>query len=142
MCTVYEVDSDGELVYIAMEKIEGETLRERVLSQRELLSALSEAARGMQAAHDAGIIHRDFKPDNVMVESHHGKLRVVVCDFGQAAAGSAACPDVNTGATETVSELVGSPAYMAPEQFLVWSIDHRVDIFAFEVSAWELPERT
>tara|TARA_R110002096_G_scaffold44524_5_gene119750 strand:- start:13339 stop:13620 length:282 start_codon:yes stop_codon:yes gene_type:complete len=62
VCTVYEVDSDGELVYIAMEKIEGETLRERVLSQRELLSALSEAARGMQAAHDAGLFIATSNP--------------------------------------------------------------------------------
>jgi hypothetical protein len=141
VCTVHEVGRDRELVYIAMERIEGETLREAGLSERppaETLAILANAARGLHAAHEQGITHRDFKPDNATVEERHGERRVVVCDFGLAAAGSAARPARDPADPgETLSGLVGSPAYMAPEQLDGAPVDRAADIWAFAVTAWE-----
>ncbi|MBL8946493.1 MAG: serine/threonine protein kinase, partial [Myxococcales bacterium] len=86
---VYEVGEHGGEVYIAMELVAGQTLREWLADQprgaREILAVYVQAARGLAAAHEAGIIHRDFKPDNVMVDaSGRASGRARVMDFGLA----------------------------------------------------------
>lgn len=139
---------DGGLVYLAMERLAGETLDHYLRGPhtlRDKLAVLAAAGRGLAAAHDAGLIHRDFKPQNVMVA---GPEQVRVLDFGLACA---ADPDreidsggrmgglvVGLGARATLAgALVGTPAYMSPEQWLGRRADARSDQFAFAVCLYE-----
>ena len=122
---VYEAGSVGELVFVAMELVTGTTLAEwsrEPRSQREILAALLAAGRGLAAVHAAGIVHRDFKPHNVLV-SHEG--HVFVSDFGLALLPA----DEHRGAA-------GTPFYMAPE-LASGRVDARSDQFSFGVVAWE-----
>jgi serine/threonine protein kinase len=128
--TVYGVGalpgSDG--VYIAMELIAGVTARRYVddgaVHWRSALHVFLEAGEGLCAAHDAGLVHRDFKPDNVLVGDDS---RVCVSDFGLAEVARLARPGL----------VAGSPAYMAPEQIRGGPADARTDVFAFSVSIYE-----
>jgi tetratricopeptide (TPR) repeat protein len=143
---VHDAGTIGERVFIAMEYVEGSTiadwLREAPRAWREIRDAFVAAGRGLEAAHRAGIVHRDFKPQNVMT-SAGGAVRVM--DFGlanEAGGGPAARFDaVGIGAatlalTRTES-MVGTPAYMAPEQFRGERADARSDQFSFCVTAYE-----
>jgi predicted Ser/Thr protein kinase len=137
VCHVYDVGSEGAEVWFAMELIDGVTLREwaKDRSRDEILGALIGAARGLGAAHRAGLVHRDVKPENVMIERGG---RAVVTDFGIArfeehsTKGHAATQLTSTGA------IFGTPAYMAPEQLSGEIADARADQFAWALSAWEL----
>jgi serine/threonine protein kinase len=145
--TVYDVGTYGEQLFIAMEFVEGGTLREwlaeRPRSWREVVGVFLRAGRGLASAHAAGLVHRDFKPDNVLV-GDDGRVRVT--DFGLAravheAAQSAeepAAPGTIVDATLTrTGTLVGTPAYMAPEQLRGAAADARSDMFSFCVSFYE-----
>ncbi len=167
--TVYDVgdvEEGDDRIYIAMEFVKGKTLTkweqqhpvagagETVVDQRswkEVLEIFMQAGRGLAAAHKAGIIHRDFKPDNVLI-GRDGRVRVL--DFGLARADSSGGlidrPDTFADAlkrleTSNVLELrltrtggmTGTPAYMAPEQYLHQSIDARSDQFSFCVALYE-----
>jgi tetratricopeptide (TPR) repeat protein len=133
-------EMEGE-EYLAMAFVEGPTLRAWLAERRrgidELLGALVQAGRGLAAAHAAGVVHRDFKPENVLLDAEE---RAVVADFGLArpagdarriAAGAAPDDPLATGA------FVGTPAYMAPEQLAGGSVDARTDQFAFCVVLYE-----
>ena len=123
---VYDVDSFEGRIFLAMEFVEGATLsrwqQERKRSWREVAEVFRQAGEGLSAAHAAGLVHRDFKPDNVLVGSD-GRVRVT--DFGLARASQAlaapeavpegATPALDSSLTET-GALVGTPAYMSPEQ--------------------------
>lgn len=128
---VYDVGSHGARRYIAMELIDGVSLREWLTGPhgerpwQTSLDTLLPAARGLQAAHAAGIVHRDFKPENVMIERGG---RVVVTDFGIARMGSydpmgpragddTGQPASRPGATASTASPIGTLRYMAPEQF-------------------------
>ena len=141
--TVYEVGeaADGSR-FIAMELVKGESLRRWQTKARlpipDLVQAYIAAARGLAAAHAAGIVHRDFKPDNVLV-GDDGRVRVT--DFGLAAAKPGAgvrtarpIGDVNL---TTSGSVLGTPAYMAPEQFTGGNVDPRTDQFNFCVALYE-----
>jgi predicted Ser/Thr protein kinase len=131
VCHVYDVgEHDGE-VWVAMELVDGVDLRQWALGRApaEIEAALVDAARGLAAAHAAGLVHRDVKPQNVLV-TRAG--RAVVTDFGLARADDRS---TTTGAVATIS---GTPAYLAPEQLTAAPIDARVDQFAWAVTAWEL----
>lgn len=133
-----------EIHYIAMELIEGETLREFIAGGRSLtrrLEVLAQTAEGLGKAHAAGIVHRDLKPDNIMV-SAEGYAKVV--DFGLAklvepTAGwnpiGADSPTMK--ALTQQGELIGTAGYMSPEQILGKVIDQRSDIFSFGCIAYE-----
>src|SRR5262249_6601977 len=118
---IYDVDIEASQVFIAMEHVQGATLGEWRLAARrrwrEVLATFVAAGRGLAAAHAGGIVHRDFKPANVLV----GEDRVVVVDFGVARGGGdepleAERTDMlDIGVTEA-GECVGTPLYMAPEQ--------------------------
>ena len=146
--SVYDVGTLGSQLFVAMKLVEGGSLRhwlEGAHSQDEIAQVLLQAGRGLQAAHEAGIVHRDFKPDNVLV-GKGGEVQVT--DFGLArrepASGSA--PDLaelralhaSPPVAETLpGSMVGSPAYMAPEQLRGEPADARSDQFAFCVTAFE-----
>jgi serine/threonine protein kinase len=146
--TVFDAGNDAGQVYIAMELIEGGTLREwcaaEARSWRDVVAVFLRAGSGLAHAHAAGLVHRDFKPDNVLV-GRDGRIRVT--DFGLARptpstgahAGPLALEDSPAlGATLTqTGVLVGTPAYMAPEQLTGKSADARADIFSFSVSFYE-----
>jgi serine/threonine protein kinase len=144
---VYDVGTtpDGD-VYIAMEFVEGDTLttwlKRWPRTWREILEVFHQAARGLQAAHQVGLLHRDFKPDNVLVG---GDGRVRVTDFGLARSvlgpdeaqrsDSPATPlHADLTATGTV---LGTPRYMPPEQLTGPGIDARSDQFSFCVALYE-----
>jgi len=119
--TVHDVGRAGERVFIVMALIQGVSLRHWLAleprSVPEILDAFEQAAEGLRAAHDAGLVHRDFKPENVFVANDG---RVVVGDFGLAVPHE----------TET-KEASGSLAYMAPEQKRGEKVDARSDQYSF-----------
>jgi serine/threonine-protein kinase len=142
--TVHEVATLGDEVFIAMELVTGPTLRawlkERPRSRRAILEVFLDAGRGLAAAHRAGITHRDFKPENVLVAPDG---RAQVTDFGlaklegeavEAPAGES--PVKATVETETGAWL-GTPRYMAPEQRRAGPVDARSDQYAFAVVLYE-----
>ncbi len=133
---VHDVGKHGDDVFVAMELVEGKTLsawrRERKRSTAEVLDVFAEAGAGLAAAHAAGLVHGDFKPDNVIV-GNDGRVRIV--DFGLARAGSA--EDDTLHRRDSGSGVVGTPAYMAPEQFRREAIDESTDQFSFCVALWQ-----
>ena len=146
--TVFDVGTaDGE-DFVAMELIEGGTLGEWIEGTkprpRDVIAAFVAAGRGLAAAHAEGLVHRDFKPSNVL-RSRSG--RIVVTDFGLAraegAAGRPSRPAVDQRQQSTApaltktGSLLGTPAYMAPEQWRFESVTPATDQFAFCVSLWE-----
>jgi tetratricopeptide (TPR) repeat protein len=158
---VYDAGEDGGHVYLAMQLVEGQTLltylREKQPGWAETVALFVEAGKGLAAAHAAGMIHRDFKPSNVLVD-RAGK--VAVTDFGvaRAAAGGQAegpAPDLSNPALASISsrsrssrpsydanltrvgELVGTPIYMSPEQFTGQATTIATDQFAFCIALWE-----
>ena len=129
----------GGLPYYTMPFIEGESLRARLVRERELpisdaIGILKEVARALAHAHQHGVVHRDIKPDNVLLSGGSA----MVTDFGVAKALSASTNA--DGADLTTSGVaLGTPAYMAPEQASADPlVDHRADIYAFGVMAYEL----
>jgi tetratricopeptide (TPR) repeat protein/tRNA A-37 threonylcarbamoyl transferase component Bud32 len=131
----------GDLLYYTMPFIEGESLRAKLSREGELPVAdavrlLRDVVDALAYAHDQGVLHRDIKPDNVLVSRHHA----LVTDFGVAkalseAAGGQASP---TGFT-SAGIAMGTPAYMAPEQAAADpTIDHRADIYATGIMAYEM----
>jgi tetratricopeptide (TPR) repeat protein len=141
VATVHEVGEHEEMAYVAMEFVEGVTLRAwqaEPRSWREILDVYLQAARGLAAAHAVGLVHGDFKPDNAMLGTDD---RVRVMDFGLARGPDAAQDSAPTLADDQPitrsSSVGGTPAYMAPEQFAGARGDAKVDQFAFCVALWE-----
>ncbi|HKO42419.1 MAG TPA: protein kinase [Pyrinomonadaceae bacterium] len=147
---IYEIGEDDGLNFIAMEFVEGKTLREKIHHEkadlRKLLKYLQQVASGLAKAHSAGIVHRDLKPDNIMV-AKDGYAKIL--DFGlakliePAGLGSeTAASDIATVEYEQHSlpgKLLGTIGYMSPEQAQgkVDEIDHRSDIFSFGCMLYE-----
>ena len=133
---IFDVGRSGDRLFVAMEYVEGRTLRawlrERPRSRTEILLAFEQAGRGLAAAHAAGLVHRDFKPDNVLV-GEDGRVRVA--DFGIASLVDG--PFETPEGRAATSPVVGTPRYMAPEQYERADVDPRADQFAFCVSLWE-----
>jgi eukaryotic-like serine/threonine-protein kinase len=139
---VHDVGTFEGHVFVAMELVKGRTLREwqaeRERSTEEILDAFLQAGRGLRAAHRAGLVHRDFKPANVLV-GDDGRVRVT--DFGLVRPERSdeprpsAAPHM-TALTRT-GGVVGTPAYMSPEQFRREDADARSDQFSFSVALYE-----
>ena len=129
-------ESDGFLYYV-LPYIEGESLRDKVTREGELpigdaVRILRDVVDALSDAHERGVVHRDIKPDNVLLTKHHA----VVMDFGVAKAVSEA---TGRQALTTAGVALGTPAYMAPEQAVADPhVDHRADIYAVGAVAYEL----
>jgi tetratricopeptide (TPR) repeat protein/predicted Ser/Thr protein kinase len=145
---VYDVSTKPGELFVAMELVDGTTLgawlRERRRGWREIIDVFKKAGAGLAAAHEAGLVHRDFKPDNVLL-SRGGD--VYVTDFGLAralgahdpvavSAVSPSSPAWQTPMTMT-GALVGTPIYMAPEQLLGTHVDARADVYSFCTALYE-----
>jgi tetratricopeptide (TPR) repeat protein/predicted Ser/Thr protein kinase len=156
--TVHDVGLYGSDVFVAMELVEGGTFKSWIAAERrgwrEVLDVLCRAGAGLMAAHAQGVVHRDFKPENVLVGNDG---RVAVADFGLARAADGALehivasrPTTGPFSSSTGGHLVslgddltrtgavlGTPAYMSPEQHRGQSGDPKTDVFSFCVTAYE-----
>ncbi|MBL1149586.1 MAG: protein kinase [Armatimonadetes bacterium] len=130
--TIYEVGIDGDRFFLAMEYLEGQTLRNRLdaegfLKQDEAIEIMLQVLDGLAYAHEKGVIHRDIKPDNIQLLPDG---RVKITDFGIAR--------LTFEPTLTVDgQIFGTPSYMSPEQVVGRDIDHRSDLFSCGVVLYE-----
>jgi len=136
--TVHDVgEEDGE-VFLAMERLDGRPLdvwrAERARSWREVVEVVLAAGEGLAAAHRAGLIHRDVKPQNMLI-GRDG--RVCLTDFGLAAGSGSAGPSGATGDSDRGDAVVGTIAYMAPEQLAGRHADERSDVFSYCAALYE-----
>jgi serine/threonine protein kinase len=134
---VYAVEEQDDLLAFAMGYIEGESLGERVarngpLTARETVRMLQDVGYALAYAHARGVVHRDIKPDNIMLERATG--RALVMDFGIARRASTS-PQPTDGLTR-VGEVVGTAEYMSPEQATGDAIDGRSDLYSLGLVAW------
>jgi len=149
ICTIYEVEEHDSQPVIVMELLEGETLKQKIggkpLPVEDIIDLGIQLADGLEAAHNKGMIHRDIKPANVFVASHN---LIKILDFGLAKTNPAA----DSGAegptltpTRSIDEqqtsagnILGTVAYMSPEQVRAQSLDARTDLFSFGVVLYEM----
>ncbi|MEM6994165.1 MAG: serine/threonine-protein kinase [Myxococcota bacterium] len=141
---VFAVEREGERLAIVMEYVPGASLdgwlRRRARPPHRVLDVFRQAAIGLRAAHALGIVHRDFKPGNVLVDRAG---RAKVADFGLATAAAMDSIELDmqshnpTASLTLAGTVVGTPAYMAPEQHLGVDVDAKADVFAFSVALVE-----
>jgi uncharacterized repeat protein (TIGR03803 family) len=146
ICTIHDIGRDGDIDFIVMEHLEGQTLAQHLKTARipyqDLLRIAIEISRAIDYAHARGVIHRDLKPGNIMLTANGAKL----VDFGLArwraeigerGSGAGVAPSRNVALTMTGS-VIGTPQYMAPEQIERRDVDGRADIFALGAVIFEM----
>jgi len=146
IATIYGLEQSGELACLVMELVPGETLAERVkagpLPIEEALKIAVQIAEALEAAHEKQIIHRDLKPANVKV-TPEGKVKVLDFGLAKAFAGDATTEDIGNSPTLSMAAtmqgvILGTAAYMSPEQAKGKAVDKRTDIWAFGCVLYEL----
>jgi predicted Ser/Thr protein kinase len=139
VCRVHDLGEAGELRYVTMELVEGDSLRARMsgeLAAEAARDLFAQIVAGAAAIHAAGVVHRDLKPENVVV-AHDG--RAVIVDFGLAREPRGAGATTRTGPAVTdPGVVVGTPRYMSPEQAAGQSVDARTDVWALGLIGHEL----
>jgi len=139
--TIFEVGRAGDRPFLAMELVDGPTLRQLagkgLLPLRTVLDILVQVAEGLSAAHEASLVHRDLKPENLMV-ARDGTVKIL--DFGLAKPfGAAASGELAAGLAKTSTGIVvGTASYMSPEQALGHAVDYRSDQFCLGLILYEL----
>jgi len=132
VCRVHEFNRIGGIAYTSMEFVEGESLRSVLnrfggLPPRKAIDLVAQICSGLKEAHAQGIVHRDLKPENVMID---GQGNVKIMDFGIARSMEAV--------TRLTGSMVGTPAYMAPEQVAGKPVDYRTDIYSLGLIMYEV----
>jgi serine/threonine protein kinase len=145
ICAVYEVGEVDGRTFLAMEYIRGQSLREAIASQgltpQRALELGLQIAEGLAKAHERGVVHRDLKPDNLLI-SEDGYAKII--DFGLAklveplTPGAGVDPEAETQLKTREGMVMGTVAYMSPEQAVGESLDARSDIFSFGVVLYEM----
>ena len=139
---IHDFGTDNAVTYAVMELLDGQSLRDVMaagpMPRWKILSTATQIAKGLEAAHASGIVHRDIKPDNIFVSAAN---HVKILDFGLAAqrggAAAAAAAETVTAATRD-GAVMGTPGYMAPEQVRGEVSDHRADIFSLGCVIYEM----
>ena len=129
---IYDYGEDDEVAYIVMELVKGKTLHEHLTQEvkyeiREVGTIVRHLLDGIGHAHSEGVVHRDIKPSNIMINDDG---RIKISDFGIAR--------IDSSNLTQVGDVLGTPHYMAPEQFLGTEIDALADLFSIGVIAYEL----
>jgi serine/threonine protein kinase len=141
LVTIYELGTHDGAPFIAMELLEGETLRDKLdrgaIPARKSIEYAVQIANGLAAAHEKGIVHRDLKPENIFAMPD-GRIKIL--DFGLAKLTAPAdAPDDQTAKRGTApGTVMGTAGYMSPEQVLALDVDHRSDIFSFGAILYEM----
>jgi eukaryotic-like serine/threonine-protein kinase len=136
--TIYDVGNAGGINYIATEYVEGKTLRELTgtnLKLRDVLEIILQACDALSVAHNARIIHRDIKPENIMVRPD-GYVKIL--DFGLAKLSEIDLNTMKNFSGTAKGIIIGTPAYMSPEQVADDNVDHRTDLWSLGVVLYEL----
>src|ERR1700681_1306535 len=147
IATIHGLEHSGDTHYLVMELVPGDTLQQRVKREgpvpvEEALAIAKQIAEALEAAHEKGIIHRDLKPANVKL-TPEGKIKVLDFGLAKAFAGDASTEDMSNSPTLSMAAtmqgvILGTAAYMSPEQAKGKVVDKRTDIFAFGCVLYEL----